>query len=103
MEEFTKAMDNLPIWLKIVLAIPVFDVIWSIYRIVKAVQKQDSVGIVVWVLLTIFLSWNVLGVIDIVLIVLTGNPLYYDFSANSNGNNGNKDDDVIDVDLTDSK
>ena len=103
MEEFTKAMDNLPIWLKIVLAIPVFDVIWSIYRIVKAVQKQDSVGIVVWVLLTIFLSWNVLGVIDIVLIVLTGNPLYYDFSTNSNGNNGNKDDDVIDVDLTDSK
>jgi hypothetical protein len=96
MKEFIKSMDDLPLIVKIILAIPGIDIVWSIYRIVKASVLKDSVGVIIWVLLTIFASWNVLAIIDIIMLLLTGKPLYIVFSSS---NNDNKEDDVIDVDV----
>ena len=35
MKGFVKWMDDAPLWLKIVFALPVLDIIWAVYRIIK--------------------------------------------------------------------
>lgn len=73
--DFIKAMDSLPLWLKVLFAIPALDFIWAIYRIVKGVCKNDLVRIVVGVL------WIVPGAVfcwiaDIVCLLLGGKVLF---------------------------
>lgn len=71
---FVKAMDNLPLWAKIILALPVLDIVWAIYRIVKgAVQGKTSIllGGILWLLL----GWAILWVIDIVSICMAKKPM----------------------------
>ena len=71
---FVKWMDNLPLWVKIIFALPVLDIVWAIYRIVKgAVKGQTSVllGGILWLLL----GWAIFWIIDIVSICLQKRPV----------------------------
>lgn len=71
---FVKWMDNLPLWAKIIFALPALDIVWAIYRIVKgAVKGQTSVllGGILWLLL----GWAIFWIIDIVSICLQKRPV----------------------------
>ncbi len=71
---FVKWMDNLPLWVKIIFALPALDIVWAIYRIVKgAVKGQTSVllGGILWLLL----GWAIFWIIDIVSICLQKRPV----------------------------
>ena len=71
MEEFRKFIDELPIVLKIILALPFLDgIIYGIYRICKNTTSGIVLG-VVW----IFLGASILWILDIVFLAL-GRPVF---------------------------
>ena len=64
-----KALDGLPKWLKVVLALPVLDIIWNIYRLVKSIKKDNLVGIIVAILL-IVIGIAFMWLIDIITLLI---------------------------------
>ena len=77
MKNFIVAMEKLPLIAKIILAIPMLDIIWVFYRLVRSIDKQNTVGIVLAVILIIF-GIPFLWLIDIITILLTGNVWWLD-------------------------
>lgn len=74
MRAFIDSVDALPILIKVILAIPALDIIWGIYRIVSALDRNDITALIVAiVLLFIPFMW----VIDIVFILMKGNVWSY--------------------------
>ena len=74
MKELIKAFDNLPLIIKVILAIPALDVVWAIYRIVRAVAEKDTTAIIVAIVLFFI---PIMWLIDIVMILLQGNVWRY--------------------------
>ncbi len=72
-----KTFDDLPKWLKIVLALPFLDIVWVVYRLFRSVEKNDIVGIVLAVLLRVF-GIPFLWLVDIITIVLQDKVLWID-------------------------
>ena len=70
---FIKWMDDAPLWLKIVFALPFIAVVWAVYRIVKGALK-GSVPILVGGILWILLGWSLLWVVDLVSVILYQKP-----------------------------
>lgn len=69
-------MDNLPrIW-KIVLCLPVLDIIWAIWRICKSVERGNILELVL-AILWIFAGSTVLWILDIVFIILYNYPFWF--------------------------
>ena len=73
--ELIKAFDELPLIAKIIFALPVLNIVWAIYRIVKGIDKKDNflliVGII-WVIGAISIAW----LIDLVTVILNkDNPI----------------------------
>ena len=70
MKELITAIDNLPLLVKVILAIPALDIVWAIYRIVCALEAKDTTALIIAILL-LFVPF--MWLIDIICIVLTGN------------------------------
>lgn len=70
MKQFVKAMNDLPFILKLILCIPVLDIVWAVYRIVKGITKESLVQIIVGVL------WIVPGAVFLWLVDIIGVLLY---------------------------
>lgn len=51
---YIKWMDENPKWLKIVLALPIINILWEVYRLVKSIEDDNVLGIVLAVILIIF-------------------------------------------------
>ncbi len=72
-----KAFDNLPKWLKVVLALPFLDILWNIYRLVKSIKKDSIVGIILaFLFITIGLVF--MWLVDIITILLYNKVLWID-------------------------
>ncbi len=69
LNELIKSFDNLPKIVKLILAIPALDIIWVIYRIIKSVNDNNTLGIVLGVVL-LFVGVPFLWLIDIICIIL---------------------------------
>ncbi|MGI6781503.1 MAG: hypothetical protein ACOX56_01505 [Acholeplasmataceae bacterium] len=73
---FVKWMDNNPKWLKVVLALPVVDVLWVVYRLIKSINDKNVLGIVLAVLLIVIgLPW--LWLLDIITLLLLDKVLWF--------------------------
>lgn len=75
MQEYINAFDNLPLVVKIIFALPMLDILWAIYRLCKSLSKQNTVGIVLAVLMLIVcpaLFW----LVDIITLAFTGKVLW---------------------------
>ena len=73
MKEFIKAIDRLPKILKLLLCIPVLDIVWAIYRIVKGLNKKDNLLVVIgilWIIPGSMFGW----IFDIVTVLLYDHP-----------------------------
>ena len=76
MNNFIKAMDDLPQLAKILLAIPCLDIIWVVYRLIKSVSENDLIFIIIAVLLIVIdLPW--LWLVDIITLILTDNVIWF--------------------------
>ena len=71
------AFDNLPKWAKIILALPFLDIVWVVYRLLRSVEKQNVLGIVLAVLL-IFIGIPFLWLVDIITIILQDRVYWID-------------------------
>lgn len=65
---FVKWMDTAPLWLKIVLALPIVDIIWAFYRIIKGAVK-GKIELIIGGILWIVLGWIALWLVDIICII----------------------------------
>ena len=75
MKSFIKAMDELPLVLKIILAIPMLDIVWAIYRIIKGVAYKNVVTLIagiLWIIPGSVVCW----ILDIVFLVTTHKLLF---------------------------
>ena len=70
-------MEKLPLLGKILLALPMIDIVWVVYRIVRSADKQSTFGILLGVL-AIIIGIPFLWLIDIITILVTGNVWWID-------------------------
>jgi len=77
MKELIKTIDNLPLLVKVILAIPALDIVWWIYRLCRSLDKQNIVGIILAVVLMI-VGIPFMWIVDILFILLKGNVFWID-------------------------
>ena len=77
MKSFTNWMEALPLWAKIVFAIPALDIIWVVYRLAKSAEKQNTLGVVLAVVL-IFIGFPFLWLIDIITLAISNYVIWID-------------------------
>lgn len=46
MKDIIKLFEDLPLIAKIILCIPVLDIVWSVYKIIRSLDKKNVLGIV---------------------------------------------------------
>ena len=86
MNDFIKALDDMPLWAKILLALPVVDIVWNIYRLCKSIRNNYTLGIVIAVLLLIFST--IVWLVDIITIAIQGKILWFDDALTDNKKDG---------------
>ncbi len=77
MDNFIKTVDDLPLIVKIILALPVIDIVWVVYRIIKSAQKQSMFGVVLGVIM-IIIGIPFLWLIDIISLIVCNKVLWID-------------------------
>ena len=77
MKNFVDAMEKLPLWVKIVLALPALDIIWVVYRLAKSIEKKNTLGIVLAIVL-IIIGIPFLWLIDILTLLISNYVLWID-------------------------
>lgn len=69
MKDLIKSFDKLPFIVKIILCIPVLDIAWVIYRIVKSLVAENTLAIVLSIVLVIVgIPW--LWLVDMVCMII---------------------------------
>lgn len=77
MKGFISFMDKLPLWAKIVLAIPMLDIIWVVYRLARSIDKSSVLGIVLAIVL-IVVGIPFLWLVDIISLIVVNKVLWID-------------------------
>ncbi len=77
MNSLVRAMDNLHIIVKIILALPGIDIVWHVYRLLRSLDKGSVLGIVLAIVL-IIIGWAFFWIIDIITIILSNRVLWID-------------------------
>ncbi|MDE6407827.1 MAG: hypothetical protein K2K50_04405 [Anaeroplasmataceae bacterium] len=77
MKNLIKAFDDLPLIIKVILCIPMLDIVWSIYKIARSADKSNLLGIILGILTIIpgaFFIW----IIDLVTVLLNNKVWWLD-------------------------
>lgn len=77
MKNLIKTFDDLPLIVKVIFCIPMLDIIWSIYKLCKSLDKGNVLGIVL-AILTIIPGAFFIWIIDLVTVLLNGNVWWLD-------------------------
>ncbi len=77
MKELIKSFDNLPKIVKIILALPVLDIVWAIYRLLRSIDKGNFLGIILAIILLIVCP-VILWILDIITIIVADKVLWID-------------------------
>ena len=77
MKEIINAFNNLPKWAKVVLALPMLDIVWAFYRLFRSIDKQSVFGIVLGILMIIICP-VIMWIVDIITIIAYDKVLWLD-------------------------
>ncbi len=77
MKNFIKAMDDLPWIVKIILSLPVLDLIWAIYRIIKGASNKNILMLVIGILWIVFGSLSIFWIVDLVCSIFFRRPIIF--------------------------
>ena len=77
MKGLIDSLNGLPKLLKIILAIPFLDIIWVVYRLLCSVEKKNTLGIVLAIVL-IIVGIPFLWLVDIICIALNDKVWWID-------------------------
>lgn len=76
MKGYVKFFNDLPLILKVILALPGLDVLWVIYRICKSGTKNDTFWMIIGIILLIVgLPW--LWFVDILTLLFTREVIWF--------------------------
>ena len=78
MKQFIKAMDDLPFIAKLILCLPVLDIVWNIYRICKSADKKNNTGIILGIVVLVLGSYTVVWLFDLICMILKKDILWID-------------------------
>lgn len=76
MDEFVKWMDDRSRLEKILLCLPIVDILWGLYRLFGAIKEKDWTRLVlaiIWVLWAGYIGW----VLDLITIILTNHIFWF--------------------------
>ena len=73
----TKLGKDLPLIVKLILALPVLDLFWGIVRILRSVDKNNTLGIVLGIIM-LFVGAAIWWIVDFICILLTGDIVWLD-------------------------
>jgi hypothetical protein len=76
MKEFVKWMNSTPKILKIIFALPGLDIIWSIYKLIKAIADNNVLEIVLAILL-LFFGPTIMWILDLIWVVIYDRPFWF--------------------------
>ena len=77
MKKLIEAIDNLPQIAKLILCIPMLDIVWWIYRICKSLDKNNMVGVIIAVIL-LFVGIPFMWLVDLICVLVKGNIWWLD-------------------------
>lgn len=77
MKSLIKSIDNLPLIVKIILALPILDIVWVVYRLIRSIVHNNVLGIVLAVLL-IVIGLPFLWLVDIITLLVLGKVIWID-------------------------
>lgn len=77
MSQFLNAIDGLPKIAKILLALPFLDIVWVIYRLCKSLDKKNTLGIVLGIVL-IIVGIPFLWLVDMITLALKDSVIWLD-------------------------
>lgn len=77
MGNVTKAFDELPLIVKIILALPFLDIVWVVYRLIKSIEQKNTLGIVLAILLLVF-GIPFLWLVDIITLIVANRVLWFE-------------------------
>ena len=70
MKQFIKAIDDMPFIVKLLLCLPFLDIVWNIYRICKSADKNNTVGIVLAIVVLLLGSYTVVWLVDLICVLV---------------------------------
>ncbi len=77
MKQFIQTFDELPRILRIIFCLPAIDIIYVVYRIVKSCSKNNTLGVVLGIILLVLgLPW--LWLLDLITVVVYDKVLWID-------------------------
>lgn len=71
LKKLIQLIDDLPMVAKLVLCIPILDIVWSVYRLSRSIVANNVLGIVVGILL-IVPGATFVWLIDLVCLLING-------------------------------
>ena len=76
MNEYIKFMDDLPMIAKILFALPFLDILWNVYRLIKSIRDENTLGIVLAVILLLLSTF--VWLVDIITLAVYGKVLWFE-------------------------
>ena len=77
MKEYVNAFDGFSKVVKFLLALPILDILWVIYRLCKSVDKKNTLGVILAIVILI-VGIPFLWLVDMITIVLSDKVLWID-------------------------
>lgn len=77
MKSYIKLLDGFSPIVKIIIALPFFDILWNIYRLVKSLEKKNVLGIVIAIIL-LLPGAAFMWLVDIISLLVVGKILWID-------------------------
>lgn len=68
MKNAIKTFDELPFIVKLILCIPLLDIVWTVYRLLRSVDAKNTVGIVVSIVLFFFAPF--VWLVDLICVIV---------------------------------
>ena len=77
MKDLIRTFDDFPKIVKFILALPVLDIVWAIYRLCRSIDKKNTLGIILAILMLIFCP-VIFWLADIITILVSDKVLWID-------------------------
>lgn len=77
MKQLIKSVENLPLIIKLILAIPGLDIFWNVFRVVRSLAKENILGAVLAVAL-IIIGIPFMWLVDLICLFASGSIWWID-------------------------
>ncbi len=77
MKDIIKGFDELPLIVKVILALPVLDIVWAVYRLCRSLSNNNALGIVLAILMLLICP-TLFWLVDIITLLVMGKVVWLD-------------------------